>query len=99
MSKRLQLQAQYAFREFIRELSAFKACHVAAGGRDPDNPDIEQSVEVPRNEALTVFLAKNPEFNKFRGQLLSEDRFSFIAEEWQKLTDEVAYASIRNVVG
>jgi len=72
-------KAIYAYRQFIREHSAFRAYNVEFGQPDPP---FEPFVEVPRDCALGAFLKKNPEYADFHSELLDvRDQPKFFFKE------------------
>lgn len=86
MSHSPQLQnALHDYQQFIRGLSAFRARNVAV--TDPD-PPVEPFVEVPRLQAVDVFLTRHLEYDEFREQLLDvrskQEKFYFIEDRWQE---------------
>jgi hypothetical protein len=90
VSDALLLQkARHAYRQFIRDLSAFRARNVSLVEADPP---VEPFVEIQRNDALNAFLNMHPEFREFREQLMDvsseQSKFFFIEVRWQSVTSD-----------
>lgn len=85
MSDRILQKAEYEYRQFINELSAFKARHVTLA--EPDPPAIP-FVPVGQDEALAVFWAQNPQYRDYQVELLKE--YYFDKEKWEEMKKDVA---------